>query len=140
MTRATAPAGELTELREKREFSDVEKDLPIPSIELLQGMALSDFRLSGLVVVVRCAVLGEEAVWAADNTVTARSGFDDKGRVIYHGDELRLLLALASHPEDLVAYHAMRKAVGWVEVDSIRVDPPANDEVTKETTKKEAAA
>lgn len=132
------PAGLAIKKGEEREHG--EKREPIPSIELLQGMALSDFRLSGLVVVVRCAVLGEEVVWAADNTVTARSGFDDKGRVIYHGDELRLLLALASHPEDLVAYHAMRKAVGWVEVDSIRVEPPANDEVTKETTKKEAAA
>jgi len=97
----------------------------IPSIELLSEMTLSDFRESGLVVVVRCSVLGEEVVWAADRTPLSRLGFDDQGRVIYHGEELRLLHALASHPEDLVAYHAMRKAVGRVVVDRLTYEVPA---------------
>ena len=127
--RPTSPAGvgvlEQREQGEKREYQE------IPAIELLQGMTLSEFRRSGFVVVVRCAVLGDEVVWAADNTPEARLGFDTKGRVVYHGEELRLLLALAPRPEDLVAYHAMRKAVGWVEVESIRVER----EETKEDTK-----
>ena len=128
--RSTSPAGVgVSEQREKREYQE------IPAIELLQGMALSEFRRSGFVVVVKCAVLGDEVVWAADNTPEARLGFDDKGRVVYHGEELRLLLALAPHPEDLVAYHAMRKAVGWVEVDSLRVEHIEPEQVTNRVTK-----
>jgi len=125
MTRATAPAGEVTELREKREYSDGGESSLIPSIELLQGMTLSAFRASGLVVVVRCALLGDEVVWAADDTLTSVRGFDDQGRVIYHGEELRLLLAFASDPETLQSYHAMRKAVGRVEVVSLTQGEPA---------------
>ena len=82
-------------------------------------MTLSEFRDSNLVVVVRCAVLGEEVVWAADGTMPTLQGFDAQGRVVYHGEELNLLLALAPHPEDLVAYHAMRKALGGVDVMSL---------------------
>ena len=119
--RSTPAGGAVAEKREK--------DSLIPSIELLQGMTLSAFRASRLVVVVRCAVLGDEVVWAADDTSTARrGGFDDQGRVIYSGDELRLLLAFAAHPEDLVAYHRMRQAVGRVEVESLTWEDPAKVE------------
>ena len=120
-----------------------EQDSHIPSIELLQGMALSDFLESGLVVVVRCAVLGEEVVWAANRTPTSRLGFDGMGRVVYHGEELRLLLAFASDPETLRSYHAMRKAVGRVEVESLTWGPPAGEQPEKtldpETPKRGAA-
>jgi len=121
------PAGRaVAELREPREESS-----PIPSIELLQGMTLSAFRDSDLVVVVRCAVLGEEVVWAADGTIPTAKGFDDQGRVVYHGEELLLLLALASDPESLRGYHAMRKAMGRVEVVSLTHEEPAAVEPEK---------
>jgi hypothetical protein len=131
MTRAQAPAGGVTEQGGKREKWETEPREPIPSIELLQGMTLSDFRASGLVVVVRCALLGEEVVWAADDTLSSVRGLDDQGRVIYHGEELNLLLALAPHPEDLVAYHRMRKDVGRVDVMSLTHEPAAGRQETE---------
>lgn len=114
------------------------EDLPIPSLELLQGMTLTEFLASGLVVVVRCSVLGEQVVWAADGTETALHGFDPMGRVIYRGPELRLLAMLT--PEDLVAYHSLRKQVGEVTVESFGLAPP--DEVKEEdpTKKKKRGA
>ena len=118
------------EQREEREI--------IPTLELLQGMSLMEFRTSGLVVVVRCPVLEDEVVWAADGTPTAALAFDDRGRVVYRGEELRLLTLLAPHPEDLVAYHRLRKQVGEVQVESIGMAPP--DEVKTETPKKRKGA
>ena len=100
------------------------KEDPPPAVDLLDDMTLSQFRESGLVLVIRCEVLGEEVVWAADNTPEARrGGFDDKGRVIYSGEELRILHAFSSRKEDLVAYHSMRKAVGRVDVVSLTYEP-----------------
>lgn len=120
--------------REQREEGE-----PIPSLELLQGMSLSDFRRSGLVMVVRCAVLGDEVVWAADGTPTSFLAFDPMGRVVYRGEELRLLTLLGTHPEDLRAYHSLRKQVGGVEVASIGMAPP-EEEKTEPTKKKKGAA
>jgi hypothetical protein len=114
------------------------EDLPIPSLELLQGMTLTEFLASGLVVVAFCPVLKDEVVFAADGTETSLHGFDDKGRVVYRGEELRLLTLLAPHPEDLVAYHRLRKQAGEVQVESIGMAPP--DEVKTETPKKKGAA
>lgn len=108
--------------REKRE----EGSHPHPSTELLLDMTLSEFRASGLVVIVRCAVLGEEVVWAADGTETSLRGFDEKGRVVYRGEELRLLTLLS--PADQVAYHALRRGAGEVEVQSITWSPPGQEE------------
>ena len=131
--RGQAPAGPSPEdKREEREERET-----IPSFELLQGMSLWDFRKSGLVMVVRCAVLKDEVVFAADGTETSLHGFDEKGRVVYRGEELRLLTVLAN-PEDLVAYHSLRKQVGEVEVHSIGMAPP--DEVMEEKPKKKKGA
>ena len=105
-------AGVETEYREEREHT--------PAVELLAGMTLSEFRASGLVVVVKCAVLGETVVFAADGTATSHLAFDDMGRVIYKGEELHLLILLGAHPEDLIAYHRLRCQVGGVEVESIK--------------------
>jgi hypothetical protein len=106
----------------------------IPSLEMLQGMTLREFRTSGLVVVVHCPVLGDEVVFAADGTETSLHGFDDKGRVVYRGEELRLLTLLAPNPEDLVAYHRLGKAVGEVQVESIGLDSP--EEVKEDPAKR----
>ena len=116
------PAGQAVAVPEKREKSSL-----IPSIELLKGMALPEFRESNLVVVVRCAVLGEEVVWAADGSLPTLQGCDDQGRVVDHGEELLLLLALAPNPSDLVAYHAMRKAMGRVDVVDLHREEPAGE-------------
>lgn len=122
-------------LRETKAKAVVEeKERPVPSIGLLDDMTLSDFRDSDLVVVVRCAVLEDEVVFAGDRTATARrGGCDDRGRVIYSGDELRLLLAFAGRPEDLVAYHRMRQAVGRVEVVKLAYEPETEDMKTEGT-------
>ena len=133
--RGQAPAGPSRE--EKREERE-EREL-IPSFELLQGMSLWDFRKSGLVMVVRCAVLTGEVVFAADGTESSLHGFDEKGRVVYRGEELRLLTVLAN-PEDLVAYHSLRKQVGEVEVASIGMAPPEEAVEEKPKKKKGAAA
>lgn len=125
---STVAGGEYEEKGKEKE--------PIPSLEVLQGMTLSEFRRSGLVVVVFCPVLAEAVVWAADDTPTSHLATDEKGRVVYHGEELRLLTLLG--PDDLRAYHALRLAVGEVSVESIGVAPP--DEVKKETPKKKGAA
>jgi hypothetical protein len=58
--------------------------------------------------------------------------------VVYRGEELRLLTLLAPNPEDLVAYHRLRKQAGEVQVESIGMAPP--DEVKTETPKKKGAA
>jgi hypothetical protein len=113
----TQAGGAVSEQREP--WAQTEKDSLTRAVELLQGMTISSFRESGLVVVVRCAVLGEEVVWAADRTATSRVGMDDQGRVVYSGEEFRLILALAPNPSDLVSYHAMRKAIGRVHVVNI---------------------
>ena len=110
------------------------EDTPTPSLELLQGMTLAEFRSSGLVVVVKCAVLGETVVWAADGTPASHLAFDDMGRVIYKGEELNLLLLLGAHPEDLIAYHRLRCQVGGVEVESIGMAQP--EEAQEDPTKK----
>ena len=127
---STLAGGEYEEKRKEEE--------PIPSLELLQGMTLREFRSSGLVVVAFCPVLKEAVVWAADETPTSLLAMDEKGRVVYRGEELRLLTLLG--PEDLVAYHALRIAVGQVSVESIGMAPP--DEVKEEdpTKKKKGAA
>jgi hypothetical protein len=129
---STGAGGEYGEKRKEEE--------PIPSLELLQGMTLKEFRSSGLVVVAFCPVLKEAVVWAADDTPTSFLAMDEKGRVVYRGEELRLLTLLG--PEDLVAYHALRIAVGEVSVESIGMAPPdeVTNETTNETTKKKGAA
>lgn len=120
--------------REQRE----EGSLSHPSTELLQGMTLEEFRRSGMVVVVRCPVLGEEVVWAADGTKTSRRGFDDLGRVVYRGEELKLLTLLGA--EDQVAYHALRKGAGAVEVVNIQATPPDQAEEPEPMTRKQRGA
>lgn len=124
------PREEIREYQEERES--------LPALELLEGMTLTDFRRSGLVVVVRCSVLKDEVVWAADDTEATLQAFDEKGRVIYHGEELRLLALLGAHPEDLRAYHSLRMQVGKVQVESVGMAPP--DEVKEEKPKKRGAA
>lgn len=123
----------------KPEYRDVrgEQDT-IPTIELLSGMTLREFRASGLVVVVRCAVLGDEVVWAADGTPTSLHATDDKGRVVYRGEELRLLTLLG--PDDLRAYHELRKQVGEVQVESIGLDTPEEVKPEDPTKKKKGRA
>ena len=132
--KAPAPAG--LACGDKREEREERESLP-PTFDLLQGMSLWDFRKSGLVLVVRCAVLQDEVVFAADGTETSLRGFDDQGRVIYRGEELHLLTVLAN-PADLLAYHSLRKQVGEVEVQSVGMAPP--DEVMEEKPKKKGAA
>lgn len=127
---STGAGGEYEEKGKEKE--------PIPSLEVLQGMTLREFRSSGLVVVVFCPVLSEAVVWAADETPTSHLALDEKGRVVYRGEELRLLTLLGA--DDLRAYHALRLAVGAVSVESIGMAPP--DEVKQEdpTKKKKGAA
>ena len=134
--RSMAKVSTVAVVEEPRELR--KEDLPIPSLELLQGMTLTEFLTSGLVVVVRCSVLGDEVVWAADGTETALHGFDSMGRVIYRGPELRLLAMLT--PEDLVAYHALRKQVGEVTVESFGLAPPEEVKEEDPTKKKRGAA
>ena len=134
--RSMAKVSTVAVVEESRELR--KEDLPIPSLELLQGMTLTEFLTSGLVVVVRCSVLGDEVVWAADGTETALHGFDAMGRVIYRGPELRLLAMLT--PEDLVAYHALRKQVGEVTVESFGLAPPEEVKEEDPTKKKRGAA
>ena len=106
-------------IRDIREHISLAPQVP-PSLELLEGMTLSGFRASGLVVVAFIPELGEAVVWAADNTPTARLAMDEKGRVVYHGEELRLLTLLG--PDDLRAYHALRLAAGDLTVESLTID------------------
>ncbi len=134
--KAMAKAGESLEWRRPDNQDNQDNQEPIPSLEMLQGMTLREFRTSGLAVVVHCAVLGEAVVWAADGTPTSLKGFDEMGRVVYRGEELRLLTLLG--PEDLRAYHSLRKQVGEVQVESIGMaEPEKQEDLTK---KKRGAA
>lgn len=135
---ALAPAVAEKPLEEKWEYQEREESSLYSSFELLAGMSLSDFRSSDLVVVVRCAVLGDEVVFAADGTDAALHGFDEKGRVIYRGEELRLMVLLGVHPEDLRGYHSLRKQVGAVQVESIGM--PSPEEVKAENPKRKGRA
>lgn len=125
---------EVPEWKKPENLDKQEQGETIPSLEMLQGMTLREFRTSGLVVTVHCPVLGDEVVWAADGTPTSLKGFDERGRVVYRGEELRLLTLLAPHAEDLVAYHRLRKAVGEVQVETIGLDTP--EEVKEDPTKR----
>ena len=135
---AKAPAVAGVEHEEKREWEKKEERELIPAIRLLQGMTLTEFRKSGLVVVVRCAVLGDEVVWAADGTETSFGGFDGQGRVVYRGEELRLLALLG--PQEQVAYHALRKGAGEVEVESVGLTQPDQVEPRPVAKKQRGAA